>query len=82
MCINAGYRETFFNHAKHHRNRGFVINEKIQDVFSVITKKWVLETICGWFNGQRPFSTGYYKSIFSSETIILIANFARNSRKF
>ena len=82
ICADAGYRGTFVNYAKENWDREVHISEKIQDGFAVIPKRWVVERTFGWLNGQRRLSKDYEKITASSESMILIANFARNLRKF
>ena len=82
ICADAGYRGSFVDYVKQTLDKTVHISEKIKDGFAVIPKRWVVERIFSWLNGNRRLSKDYEKTTSSSESQILIANISRNLKYF
>jgi putative transposase len=75
ICGDGGYRGTFKEIVEKDYKLKCDISEKIvPNGWQVIPKRWRVERTFGWFNGYRRLSKDYEITVYSAETMVLIAH--------
>jgi len=80
ICADQGYRGTFARYVREIWNREVHFTSREGKGFAIEPKRWVVERIFGWFNGQRRLGKDHEKLTENSETMIYIAAIARSLR--
>lgn len=70
---DAGYRGTSVDHVNNRMNLQLHISEKIQDTFSILPKRWVVERTFSWIGNFRRLAKDFEKLTERAENFIRIA---------